>query len=158
MQIGEGKMSDIKRAFEKAGVKGTGGEGMKRKCEKCGNEFVPKEPHHKICHECNRKVCEGLAGADSPKAKLPDDYLTRGYFDENGYLREGIFKGDAKVVAGVLANLRMTPTSLRAFYNKLKAIENRYKNSNNNFDLIKPNLYTFERDVAYQVSRGVVSE
>ena len=87
-------MSDIKRAFEKAGVKGTGGEGMKKKCEKCGNEFVPKEPHHKICHECNRKVREGLAGADSPKAKLPDDYLTRGYFDENGYLREGIFKGD----------------------------------------------------------------
>jgi len=151
-------MSDWKGKLKNSELYKTGGGGMKKKCEKCGNEFVPKEPHHKICHECNRKVREGLAGADSPKAKLPDDYLTRGYFDENGYLREGIFKGDAKVVAGVLAGLRMTPTSLRAFYNKLKAIENRYKNSNNNFDLIKPNLYAFERDVAYQVSRGVVSE
>jgi CRISPR-associated protein Csm2 len=91
--------------------------------------------------------------------RLPESYLRDGYFDQGGkHLREGIFKEDAKEVARVLAALKMTPTSLRAFYNKLKAIENRYKISNNDFDLIKPNLYAFERDVAYQVSRGVVSE
>lgn len=78
-----------------------------------------------------------------------------GYFDEKNYLRAGIFKEEAKEVANILADLKMTPTSLRAFYNKLKEIESRYK-ANKDFDLIKPSLYAFERDVAYQVSRGVV--
>lgn len=152
-------MSDMKRAFEKAGIKGSGGGAMKKKCMQCGNEFIPKEPHHKVCFDCNnKKRYEGASGLDKSTPRLSNDYLKDGYFDVNGYLRDGIFKEDAKEVATVLAGLKMTSTSLRAFYNKLKAIESKYKASNNNFDLIKPNLYAFERDVAYQISRGVVSE
>ncbi|MBI5194635.1 MAG: type III-A CRISPR-associated protein Csm2 [Nitrospirae bacterium] len=152
-------MSDMKRAFEKAGIKGGGGGEMKKKCVQCQKEFIPKEPHYKICEDCiKKKRYEATSGYDKPAARLSNDYLKGGYFDENGYLRVGIFKEDAKEVANVLAALRMTPTSLRAFYNKLKAIESRYKTSSSNFDSIKPNLYAFERDVAYQVSRGVVSE
>ena len=48
-------MSDIKKAFENAGIKGTSGEGIKKKCQGCGNEFSPKEPHHKVCFDCMRK-------------------------------------------------------------------------------------------------------
>ncbi len=151
-------MSDMKRAFEKAGIKGGGGGEMKKRCVQCQKEFIPKEPQYKVCADCNKKRRETTSGFDKSPARLPNDYLNSGYFDEKGYLRVGIFKEDAKEVANVLAALRMTPTSLRAFYNKLKAIESRYKTSSNNFDYIKPNLYAFERDVAYQVSRGVVSE
>ena len=151
-------MSDMKRAFEKVGIKETGGGGMNKKCIECGAEFTPKESHYKVCNNCNKKRYDVTSGFDKSTAKLPNDYLKEGYFDENGYLRAGIFQEDAKEVATVLAGLKMTSTSLRAFYNKLKAIESKYKASNNNFDLIKPNLYAFERDVAYQISRGVVSE
>ncbi len=135
------------------------GEGMKKKCQDCGNEFIPKEQHYKVCESCNKKRRGSSEGTDRQRVKLPDDYLKKGYFDDEGkYLRASIFKEEAKEIANILAILRMSPTSLRAFYNKLKAIENRYKNSNNNFDLVKPAIYAFERDVAYQVSRGVVSE
>lgn len=151
-------MSDWKDKLKNSELYKTGGGGMKKKCQECGNEFTPKEPHHKICFECNKRKRESSAGTDKPRLRLPNNYLSNSYFDEKGYLREGIFKEEAKEVAKVLAAIRMTPTSLRAFYNKLKAIENKYNASNNNFDLIKPNLYAFERDVAYQVSRGVVDE
>ena len=151
-------MSEMKRAFEKAGIKGSGGGEMNKKCVQCGNEFTPKEAHHKVCADCNKKRYEAISGFDKSTARLPNDYLKDGYFDDKGYLRAGIFKEDAKEVANVLATLKMTPTALRAFYNKLKAIESKYNTSGNNFDFIKPNLYAFERDVAYQVSRNVVSE
>lgn len=135
-----------------------GGAGVKKKCIECGKEFEPKEAYHKLCIDCNRKNRESGGNAVSIKMKISDDYLKDGYFDEKGYLREGIFKDEAKEIAQILASLRMTPTSLRVFYNKVKAIENRYQASNNNFDLIKSSLYAFERDVAYQVSRRVVPE
>lgn len=150
-------MSNPNRTLERFQETGDGGV-AKKICQDCKREFIPKEPHHKVCSDCKKKRYETSPEPYRTYAKLPDNYLKDGYFDERGYLREGIFKEDAKEVASVLAGLRMTPTSLRAFYNKLKAIENRYKTANNNFDLIKPNLYAFERDVAYQVSRGIVSE
>jgi CRISPR type III-A-associated protein Csm2 len=130
---------------------------IKKRCTDCGQEFIPKETHHKVCANCNRKRRQGAPGSDR-SAKLADDYLKDGYFDGKGHLRAAIFKDEAKHVAGVLAELRMTPTSLRAFYNKLKALENRYKASANDFNVIRPSLYAFERDVAYQVSRQVVPE
>lgn len=151
-------MSDWKDKLKNSELYRTGGDGMRMKCQECGNEFVPKEPHHKICFDCNKRKYKSSIDFERSKIKLPDNYLDKGYFDEKKYLREEIFKGEAKEVARVLATLRMTPTSLRAFYNKLIAIENKYKASNNNFDLIKASIYAFERDVAYQVSRGVVSE
>ncbi|MBI4847719.1 MAG: type III-A CRISPR-associated protein Csm2 [Nitrospirae bacterium] len=151
-------MSDWRDKLKNSELYKAGGGGMKKTCLDCGKEFVPKEQHHKICFDCNKKKHEGAGGTDKTRLKLPDDYLAKSYFDEKGHLREGIFKDDAKEVARVLASLRMSPTSLRAFYNKLIAIENKFKSSDNNFDLIKPNIYAFERDVAYQVSRGVVSE
>lgn len=146
-------MSDMKHAFEKAGIKG--GVEMKKKCQECGKEFEPKEQYHKTCFQCNKKKNESSYVGGNQSHGLPDNYLKDGYFDEKGYLRAGIFKEEAKEVANILAALRMTSTSLRAFYNKLKEIESRYKTTNN-FDSIKSSLYAFERDVAYQVSRGVV--
>lgn len=144
-------MSDWK---EKLGELHKGGGSVKKKCADCGKEFVPKEAHYKTCFDCAKKKKDG----GFPNAKLPATYLNDSYFDDKGHLREGIFKEEAKTVANVLAAEGMTPTALRVFYNKLKAIESRYKSSRNDFDLIKPSLYAFERDVAYQASRGVVKE
>ena len=140
-------MSDWKEKLRSSEFNKVGGGGVKKYC-KCGKPI--NNDKFDTCYDCSKKK-HGTAG-------LPEGYLSNGYFDEKGYLREGLFKDEAKEVAKVLAALRMTPTSLRAFYNKLIAIENKYKSSDNNFDLIKPNIYAFERDVAYQVSRGVVSE
>lgn len=139
-------MGDWKDKLRNTELYKAGGRVMK-KC-KCSKPI--RDERFDTCYDCSQKK----TGA----ASLPEGYLVNGYFDEKENFREGIFKDEAKDVARVLAALRMTPTSLRAFYNKLVAIENKYKSSDNNFDLIKPNIYAFERDVAYQVSRGVVSE
>jgi CRISPR type III-A-associated protein Csm2 len=156
MQIEEGRMSDWKDKLKNSEF--NKGGGMKKKCLECKEEFVPKEPHHKICSVCNKKRYDGGDSSDKTRLKLPDNYLSQGYYDENGQLRADIFKDEARVAANVLASWNTTPTSLRVFYNKLKAIENRYKYSGKDFNLIKPGLYAFERDVAYQISRSVVSE
>lgn len=144
-------MSDWK---DKLGELHKGGVGVKKKCADCGKEFFPKEAHHKTCFECAKKKKDG----GFPPLKLPANYLNNSYFDDKEHLREGIFKEEAKEVANILASEGLSPTALRVFYNKLKAIESRYKSSKNDFELIKPNLYAFERDVAYQASRGVVRE
>lgn len=124
-------MNDWKDKLKNSELYKTGGGGMNKRCADCNNEFVPREPHHKICFDCLKKKREGVAVHDRVHAKLPLDYLSKSYFDEKGYMRAGIFKEEAKVVAGVLATIGMTPTSLRVFYNKLKAIENQYKLSIN---------------------------
>jgi len=150
-------MSDMKHALEKAGIKGGGEMSAPKKC-KCGNTI--KDPKFDTCYNCSQKSREvsGYSGTSKSNSKIPDNYLKNGYFDNKEHLREGIFKEEAKEVANVIAAEGMTPTALRVFYNKLKAIESRYKSSKNDFDLIKPNIYAFERDVAYQASRGVVKE
>lgn len=137
-------MSDMKGAMEKVGIKGSSSQ---KKC-KCGKPI--KNPKFDTCYECSQKK-------HSSGGQLPSNYLKDGYFDEKGHLREGIFKDDAKEIARILAP-KMSSTSFRVFYNKLKAIETKYKVSNNNFDIIKPDLYAFERDVTLQVNRGVVPE
>lgn len=149
--------NDMKSAFQKAGVHGGGGGGGQKKICSCGAEFVPKEPHHRVCGDCNRKMRYGSTPTpDGGAPPLSGDYLKNGYFDEKGLLREGIFKDEAKDVARFLSQM-MSPTSFRAFYNKAKAIENKYKMAGD-FDVIRPSLFAFERDVTYQVSRGVVPE
>lgn len=146
---------EMKNALQKAGIKT---DISQQQCPECGESFVPKESFHKVCFKCHKKrQAGGSVSQTSGYLHLRSDYLSSGYFDGKGYLREGIFKDDAKEVANILASQRMTPTSLRAFYNKVKAIESEYKMSNN-FDAIKSKLYAFERDVAYQISRGVVNE
>ncbi|GBD96679.1 MAG TPA: type III-A CRISPR-associated protein Csm2 [Nitrospirae bacterium] len=147
-------MSDWKENLKNLKAYKGGGGGMK-KCS-CGK--LIKNDRFDTCFECSKKNRQDVHGYDKSRERLPDNYLAKSYFDENGQLRAGIFKEDAKLVSKVLASWNTTPTSLRVFYNKLKAIECKYKSSSNDFDLVKPDLYAFERDVAYQVSRGVVSE
>ena len=140
-----------------------GGAGQK-KCKQCGKSLKP-DSKFDTCFECGKKGGAGSTSFGTP-VSLPPEYLSKGYFDEKGNLREGIFKDEAKEVARVLAAKRMTSTSFRAFYNKVKAIENKYKtllcsagiSKGDAFESIKASLFAFERDVAYQVSRGVVPE
>lgn len=145
------KHSDI---FARYGT-GRGDQPPIKKCRVCEKPLKP-DSRFDTCFECGQTRKKSDAGG--PVGGLPPDYLKTGYFDDKDQLREGIYKDDAKLVAGILANNKMSANSLRAFYNKLKAIESKYKTSGNNFDLIRPTLFAFERDVAYQVSRQVVPE
>lgn len=154
-------MGDWKDKLKNSEIYKPGGTEMKKKCAnaECGKEFIPKEDYHKICPECNRKRQEGLLETNKSMGGSLDRYLNAGYFDDKENMHRGLFKEDAIFAAGLLSKAGMSATSFRNFYNKLKAIESRYKSSTDkDFDKIKPDIYAFERDAAYYISRGVVPE
>lgn len=102
-----------------------GGAGMKRKCADCGKEFVPKEAHHKTCFDCARKKKSG----DIVPEGLPIGYLenvSKGYFDENGCIREEFLTGTASDVARSFGT-KLRNHQLRRFYGHIKAADNRLK-------------------------------
>lgn len=58
-------------------------------------------------------------------------------------------------IVKVFATQELSSTALRRFYNKAKALSNKFQ-FNPNYKLLLPDLYAFERDAAYAASRLVV--
>ncbi|MDK2960695.1 MAG: CRISPR-associated protein Csm2 [Bacillota bacterium] len=151
-------------------------------CRECGREFIFSESEQRFyaergfrppsrCPECRRRnrVQQGMPpGPESPAnqtagsnlAALPPNYLSRGYYDDYGLLRREIFSQEAQEVALALTSpqlgaSRMKSSSLRRFFNRLKALEYEYS-VHRNFQAIVPKLYTFANAAEYAASRGVV--
>ena len=146
-------MGDWKKELSKLS-NGKGGGTVKR-C-KCGNEIT--RAGSDICYECFKKKrnASNIRPSSSP-ASLPDNYLDGGYFDKKGdkqYLKEAVFIEWPQKVSIALGKQGMSPTALRKFFNKLRAIEAKYKSSMD-FDLVKQDIFAFDRDVAYTSGRGV---
>jgi CRISPR-associated protein Csm2 len=123
MQIG-GKMSDIKRAFEKAGIKGGGGE-MKKKCKVCGKP-LKDDSRFDTCFDCGQKNKKGGGGGDLDS--LPPEYITKlekGYFDSGGCLWEEFLTKFADKIAKSFRGLKNH--QLRRFYGHIKAADNRLR-------------------------------
>ncbi|MBF0566516.1 MAG: hypothetical protein HQK89_14905 [Nitrospirae bacterium] len=131
------------------------GETVKHICVSCGNEFVPKEEHHKKCPGCFRKGNESVTQSNI----LQTDYLNGSYYDDKGCLKKEIFIKFADEVAKDLLdkNLKpqMTPTAVRAFYNRLKFIESQYK-KNLDFRRVKEGLWELQSLAVSQEKRGVI--
>lgn len=140
---------------------------MKRRCEKCGKEFEPREAYHKTCSDCHFKDSAAkpsgprqVAGAVSTSTtfQFSDAYLKEGYFDsQNGkrYLRVALLDDLARDVAKVLGNAGMKSHQLRRFFNKARGIEAKL-NREPDFRRVVEEIVSFKSDVAYQVGRGVV--
>lgn len=130
---------------------GTGG-GAVKKC-KCGKSI--NNPKFDLCYDCSQKARSPEAVPQS--ASLPVGYLEGGYFEEkNGkkYIKEAVFIGWAKDISAGLRQQGLSPTSIRNFFNKLRAVEFKYKVSKD-FDLAKQDIYSFSRDVKYTENRKV---
>lgn len=135
-------------------------------CKSCGK---PTLGDYQYCMQCNSARRESRpperndrrqygnspsrAGQIDTRPGLGPDYLKDGYFNDKGYLSEGIYTSDAVRVAEVLSAKGMTRASLRRFYNKLRGIHSRFKDTKN-FDEIKPGLYSFYPNVADAISRN----
>jgi len=87
--------------------------------------------------------------------QLPADYLKDGYYDNHGGLRRWVFAEGARAVAEVLSSHTMRPTSLRRFYNQLRAIDQEFQRDKD-FAAILPRLYKFRVMVTDSCQRNVV--
>jgi CRISPR-associated protein Csm2 len=119
-------MADMKKALEKAGLRGT----KEAKCERCGRPFTPKDPRHRLCPECFAKGQSESSSSASRgmRGPLPPGYPD--YFDEDGVLRTEYVTTLAESIAKELgySRPRMTMHQLRAFYNHVKRLENAVNN------------------------------
>jgi CRISPR type III-A-associated protein Csm2 len=114
-------MPDMKDAMRGAGVRNPG----ETKCQSCGRPFTPREPHHKLCPDCNRKNRPAFSGRTST---FPPGYPD--YFDADKVLKPEFVTDLAEDIATELgqARPRMTMHQLRAFYAHVKRQENALKN------------------------------
>ncbi|MEI6125150.1 MAG: type III-A CRISPR-associated protein Csm2 [Pseudomonadota bacterium] len=146
-------MRDIKSQLQNRG--GTSETGGTKKCSKCGKPL--KDPKFTLCFSCNQAERGANQNSTGGDRGLAHDYLEGGYFDEkNGkkYIKEAVYITWAQDVSAALRNQNMSPTAIRNFFNKLRAVEFKYK-VNKDFDLAKQDLFAFCRDVKYTENRSV---
>lgn len=145
---------------------------MAKECENCGKVFEPEQPWHRYCSpKCHRQAQGGgrqTVRHPSPTPAKPDThtdfgfgpgYLADGYFEEKEgrlNLRPEVLDTLAIDVAKTLGNRGMKTYQLRRFFNKARSIEK--KLSGEGFESVKADIYSFKRDVAYQVGRELVPE
>jgi len=124
----------------------------------CGKRKDPKFP---TCRDCSTKGKFNAYQSSNRKAiALRDGYLTGGYFEtKNGknYIKEAVFIKWAQDISADLRGERLSPTAIRNFFNKLRAVEHNYKVSKD-FDKTRQDIYSFCRDVKYTENRGVTPE
>jgi CRISPR-associated protein Csm2 len=92
----------------------------------------------------------------SGSRSLPSGYLKGGYFDTDGRNpKREVLLDWAEGVADTLTSKNMTSSSLRTFFNTIRAMDSRLR-SGEPFDSIKTMLFKAKALVAYAVSRGSV--
>lgn len=142
-------MGDWKKELAKAGAKG---------CKICGKPL--KDDKFSYCWDCNEKQKAAGGNVATPSAGsagLPKGYLEGGYFvtkNDKNYIREEVFIQWAKGVSSTLKNDGLTSAAIRRFFSKLRAIEYKFKTTND-FDLAREGIFAFSRDVSYTENRGV---
>jgi CRISPR-associated protein Csm2 len=114
-------MPDIRGAINNAGLHNTG----EAKCKSCGKSFTPREPHYKLCPDCNRK---GRPAPSTRTSIFPPGYPN--YFDTDHVLKPEFVTSLADDIAKELGQVwpKMTMHQLRAFYAHVKRQENALKN------------------------------
>lgn len=86
---------------------------------------------------------------------LPANYLRGGYYNESGNLKKEIIIDWPEELANSLSRTNLKMTQLRKFYNRAKAIEQKYRFARD-FEGVKSDLYILQRDAQYAFNRGVV--
>jgi CRISPR-associated protein Csm2 len=108
-------MSEIRRAFEKQGIKGTDRSEPHQKRCKCGN--LIKNIKFDTCYDCSQKRTGG--------AGLPEGYLEKGYFKERDILFDDLVTETADNIARSLKKNDLKNHQLRRFYNHVRDAGNK---------------------------------
>ncbi len=129
---------------------------MRKKCQTCGNEFEAREERYKYCPRCipsARQAGSGTAAARQSAGNI-NDYLIKGYYDQEGNLKKEIFVGVPQKIADIFAGDRLGTKQLRDFHGVIAMA--RKKSALKGIAAVRTILYKCQTDTEYQFKRGVV--
>lgn len=149
-------MNDIKRAFERVGIKGGGEISTQKRC-KCGNPI--KDPKHDTCYSCFQKGRAGSPGVSISNSKIPENYLKDGYFDKDSCLYETLLTTTADQIALLFSSSypKLKNHQLRRFYQHARAAENKL-NMTHDWPCVNVDIKKLKAFVAEAKGKGKVSE
>lgn len=123
---------------------------MKKRCEKCGNEFEAREQHHRFCRNC----------IPSPQGETPNlsGLLLKGYYEQDGNTHKEVYIDVPQKLANVFFNSRPTLAikQLRDVHRKISRAK--IKALLKGIDTARSFLYECQNDLEYQLKRNVVPE
>ena len=123
---------------------------MKKKCEKCGREFEPREPYFKFCPNC----------FSSPKNVAPNlsALLLKSYYNQDGHPLKEVYIDVPRELASVFFNSRppLAIKQLRDVHRKI--MKAKTKALLVGIDATRAILYECQRDLEYQLKRNVIPE
>jgi CRISPR/Cas system CSM-associated protein Csm2 small subunit len=123
---------------------------MKKKCERCGNEFEAREPHHRYCRNC-------IPSAQGEAPNL-SGLLLKGYYDQKGQPLREIYLDVPQKLANAFFNSRpsLAIKQLRDVHRQISKAKT--KAMLRGIDTARSLLYECQRDLEYQLKRNVIPE
>lgn len=85
--------------------------------------------------------------------KIEFKFSKNGFSDEKGYLRENLITDEAKEIARAFANSKLSNSQLRAFFNEVKAINNRLDDKEENWKSVYPSVLLIKSKIEYRASK-----
>lgn len=123
---------------------------MKKRCERCGKEFEPREQHFRFCPNC----------FSSPQGETSNisGLLLKTYYDAKGQILKDIYIDYPQKLAITFFNSRppLAIKQLRDVHRKI--LKAKTKAMLKGIDNARPVLYKCQTDLEYQLKRSVVPE
>jgi CRISPR/Cas system CSM-associated protein Csm2 small subunit len=123
---------------------------MKKRCEKCGREFEPKEPHFRFCPNC----------FSSPKNGASDlsGFLLKSYYDREGHPLKEVYVDVPQKLANIFVKSKrsLTIKQLRDVHRQI--LKAKTKAILKGIDSARYILYECQRDLEYKLKRDVIPE
>ena len=123
---------------------------MKKKCERCGREFEPREPHHRFCPSC----------LSSAQREVPNitGLLLKTYYDQKGNILKDVYIDIPQRLANIFFNSRpsLAIKQLRDVHHKIS--DAKTKAILKGIDDARAILFKCQTDLEYQLKRNVIPE
>jgi CRISPR/Cas system CSM-associated protein Csm2 small subunit len=123
---------------------------MKKRCERCGREFEPREPHFRFCPNC----------FSSPQSEASNitGLLLKGYYDQKGHILKDIYIDYPQKLANIFFNSR-PPLAIKQLRDVHRKILNaKTKAMLKGIDHARSILFKCQTDLEYQLKRNVIPE
>src|SRR4030042_1629875 len=121
---------------------------MKKRCERCGREFEPREPHFRFC--------PNWFSSPQSEASNITGFLLKTYYDQKGHILKDIYIDCPQKLANIFFNSRppLAIKQLRDVHRKI--LKAKTKALLKGIDPARSILYECQRDLEYQLKKNII--